>query len=186
MTTEVKHLMVDIETLGTNLTSVVTSIAVVPFTMQGGAVPKCDSLIRAMHVGEQLVVGRTVDASTLRWWAKQDENARAQAFLGVHLFSTLLADLRACLSQCEYSYFWCKGPSFDAAMLDSLFESFGEKSPFQYKKWRDVRTMCDGVETPEFEGMEHDPYDDCVNQINHVCRAWVIRNSQPSEYGEKS
>lgn len=186
MPTEVKHLMIDIETLGTSLGSVVTSVAVVPFTMHGGAATRCESLIRAMHIGEQLVKGRTIDPSTIRWWNQQSVEARRAAFSGSCYFDAFLTDLRAFLGQCDYQYLWCKGPAFDAAMLESLLETFEvAPSPFEYRRWRDVRTMCDGVEKPAFDGTPHDPYDDCVNQIQHVCKAWVCRALEPVEYGEK-
>lgn len=183
MTTEVEHLMIDIETFGTSLTSIVASIAAVPFTIFGDTVSRCDSFSARLHLGEQLSRGRTIDSSTLVWWNQQDENARDNAFLGVDYFSISSMRLRDFLSPCDFRYFWCKGPAFDAAMIDSLFESFGEKSPFAYYRWRDVRTMCDGIEKPEFVGTMHDPYDDCVNQIQHIRKAWRIRNRQPVEYG---
>jgi hypothetical protein len=186
MPTEVKHLMIDIETLGTKLSSVVTSVALVPFTMLNGPATRCESLIRGLHIGDQLVNGRTIDPSTLEWWTRQSVEARRVAFSGNCYFDTFHYDVRMFLAQCDYQYLWCKGPAFDAAMLESLLETFGAApSPFNYKRWRDVRTFCDGVEYPSFEGTEHDAYDDCVNQIRHVCKAWVCKACEPEIYGEK-
>lgn len=194
MTLKHTDLMVDIETLDTRHTAAVLSIGLVAFTMAG--CPPWPKIVIRPSLEQQLAIGRTVSAGTLAFWMDQEDESRHRAlstgdeshretifqtFNEARLFTALNCvdtDLRV----------WSKGPSFDMAILDSLFDQseiepaknglLPPTRPFPFRGYRCVRTIVDLAELgdwrPDFdrELVPHDPVDDCVWQIAEVQEAW--------------
>jgi DNA polymerase III alpha subunit (gram-positive type) len=68
------HVMIDIETLGTNTDTVVTQIAAVSFNPIKGTI--LSEFNVHIDIQDALNEGFTVSASTILWWFAQDEDAR--------------------------------------------------------------------------------------------------------------
>lgn len=164
-----RHLMIDIETLGTRPKSVILSVGYAVFDDTG--ILEAD--YHTLSVDDQLAAGRVTDESTVEWWAKQSEEAQKLATaphkpLTVHeLGDKLQTAYKGCKT------IWGKGPSFDLSLLGSLLGS-----PF-WKFWeeRDVRTIIDigrkmHLREPEFEGVPHNPKDDAAHQTRIVLNVW--------------
>lgn len=169
-----RHCMIDIETLSLRNDAVVLSVAAVPFDEHEHLSAE-NSLIISLHIGEQLCAGRWIDSETVRWWMTQPAHIRRTSMMGDIEFQEFASQFQQFLACETIDRFWCKGPEFDAAVLRSLYRSFESELPISHKHWRDVRTICEGVECPEFAGDAHDPYGDCVSQILHVQKAWEQR-----------
>ena len=85
-----KHVMVDIETLGTACDAPILSIGAVAFDIESGEISS--KFYRAVDPSSALERGRA-DGGTLRWWMGQSDSARKAAFSGNSLVSEALAAL---------------------------------------------------------------------------------------------
>lgn len=180
--------MIDIETLDTKPSAVVLSIAVVIFgtndfsTEPGGVnyVGRSPGATLALwpSLKEQIEMGRTVNAETVRWWCQQDERAFENAFAAKHdhIFRPTkrwsLADCAGDLKDFMNTPMnvWALPPSFDLVILESLF---GGDVPWNFRQARDVRTLRDEAKlppdfTPPGKFVPHDPISDCRWQIAQV------------------
>ena len=67
---------------------------------------------------------------------------------------------------------WGNGSTMDITILQSAYEYFNMSIPWQYWAVNDVRTIVDL--NPEikknctFEGVKHNPIDDCKHQIKYL------------------
>lgn len=150
----ITHLMFDIETLGLRETSVVTSLACVPFTFEGSET--YDDLIQnsfyvRFSVEDQIKnYKRTTDASTINWWKSQSEEARAMSIKpspdGVSLL-TGIDSLSTFVEQSDYdlrkSYVMSRGNAFDFPKIESLYYSVNIPCAINTFMARDVRTYID-------------------------------------------
>lgn len=162
-----KHLMIDIETLGTSSDAVVLSIAAVPFAFE-----KTPDLKDAYHVNventeaieihlsmiEQVMVyDRTVEMSCLNgFWRNPDKVspfARDGIITGQCNAVTTLVGLNM-LREFVLNYalgeppiIWAQGANFDFRLLASLAEVTGtEAMPWAFWQERDSRSILSGFD----------------------------------------
>ena len=184
-----KELMVDLETLDVKPTAVVVSYAAIPFDLDNNtpfeemAEGSYPVLYHRLAIEPQINGGRTISAATLGWWLTQEEETRNEVALACGMENPLL-ELHGPL--CRFYEFvkqhgceriWGNGPSFDNAILRSLFDDMDTEFPFKYNADRDLRTLCDmtqeshTVEVPE--GMiAHNPVHDASFQVVRAQVAW--------------
>jgi hypothetical protein len=180
------HLMIDIETLGTQPGSVIASIGAVffdPATGEQGA--EFEMLI---SVEKSKEMGFISDASTESWWSNQSAAAQEQ------LKGTLSPDYvlgefhKFVLSHCERDKVkvWGNGASFDPVLIEAAFHKVNEyvgfvvEPPFKYWNIRDVRTIVDlgreiGFDPKKqmpFDGVPHSALADAKHQAKYVSAIW--------------
>ena len=134
-----KAVSLDIETLGTNSDAVVLSIGACTVTPDG--VQKV--FYSRVNIQQQIDLGRTITESTLRFWFEQDRSVQQSTF-GVGdgpSIREVVGKFYAWLKSHEFPPVYCKGPQFDAAILDSLADSAKVERSVHYRKWRDIRTL---------------------------------------------
>lgn len=136
-----KHLMLDLETLGVSADAPLISIGAVffdPFSdLQGAEFYKVVSIHSALKNG-------TIDPSTLQWWMTQSDQARSvfndpasvtleQALLEFSEFigANASKDLKV----------WGNGSSFDNAILSANYRRKCLPLPWDFRNDRDVRTI---------------------------------------------
>lgn len=165
------HLMIDIETLGTETSSVVLSV--------GYAVFNEDKVLNSWHMSlefpEQMSAGRTVNPDTIGWWLQRSPEIVKRAFSQEHGVDELYHSLADTILNCEIGHFWANSPSFDLIILESLFKGvLGLPSPMGFRKWLDCRTLgfVTGSKIPRSEN-QHDAEADAVDQAQ-----WVIDQMQ--------
>jgi hypothetical protein len=169
--------MIDIETLSTRTNAVVLSIGAVEFTQDGGLV---DSIISKPDLWQQVNAHRHISPNTLGWWSEQDSAPLKQAFSKVGR-----KPVRECLVQLSdfikpHCLVWANSPSFDAVILESLYQSAKLDPPWEYYSLRDCRTIKDAAGLPSswaprpsgYKFVPHDPVSDCIWQVEMVrhCR----------------
>lgn len=177
--TEVKWVVCDIETLSVRKNAVVPCIGMIKFDptvdhtydqlVQSGVYVKLD-------VDEQLKVGRHVMKDTVDWWAEQSKEAQATIVPGPNDVGIL--DFHSKLEQLgdiKDAFWFFRGPHFDAAILESLFEDFGIKQPWNFWAVRDTRTWMEchtGSTKPSMgipeQFIAHDPVHDVARD------AWMM------------
>jgi len=158
--------MIDVETLGVTANAVVLSIGAVAFRTSTKEILSEFEVI--IDVESALEFG-DVDASTLKWWMKQERVARDLVMSGetetedaVYLFKDWY------LSNTP-SRVWGLGPSFDITLMERLFHFCDKEILWRPWQIRDVRTVIDIVSPlmsrpSKFEGTEHSAIDDARHQ----------------------
>lgn len=178
-----QDLMIDIETIGKTPGSIFVSIGAVYFDMETGLTGK--KFYTNVDIQSAINAGLVLDADTLLWWMKQDEDARLKAF-GLNAgaakpipINTALNDLRGFVR--ESACVWGNGSVFDCTLLEVGYNKIGQSTPWQFWNVRDVRTFVDLAERlgttcwkRALGGGQytasHDPVEDCIGQINYVVR----------------
>lgn len=131
------HLMIDIETLDTINTAVVVQVGWCLFDTKDIGAPQ--NLFP--DIDEQLTWGRTISASTLRWWMTDDSIDRiTRQSVFDPLIETSVQELTDKLTEVasKVDHVWSHGPHFDMAILKDLLGD----NVFHYRSPRDTRTMA--------------------------------------------
>ena len=140
-----KHVMIDIESMGTEHGSAVISIGLVEFD------PKTGTIGRKLEVRNTLeaqrVIGRKFDPSTVEWWLRQSTEAQ-QALLAKPRHDTaasMMKEVDTFLHSISSSPWelglWAKGPSFDLVMLRDLAAQVDVRWKGHFSREFCVRTM---------------------------------------------
>lgn len=143
------HLMIDLETLGTDTNCVVTQIGYCLFDLDK---PKSILFFDELHLDpqEQINYHRTITWPTLCWWNEQGEAARNNMFgKGKHPIFKLreaLVTFKSRVEQTAGSWnniegVWGHGISFDIMIMQDLFALNGERAPWSFRAPRDTRTL---------------------------------------------
>ena len=176
--------MIDIETLGKTPDAVITSIAAGRFDIETGALED----IFYQCIDWQNQPGRIIDATTVQWWFRQDEDARLtlSASVGIQL-GIALELLRKFIEKTglgKEEIIWVNGPEFDISILTNAYQNDplnkqvnNGHTPWEFWNTRDCRTMravTKGiVDKNDFNrGQEHDALDDVKFQIQYVSAMW--------------
>jgi hypothetical protein len=167
-----KHLMVDIETLGTSNDSVILSIAAVEFDIRTGETGK--NFFVRVDIDSCLDCGLKIDGSTVKWWLSKSEEARREVYDG-KCFSLLSAitQFEGCFNLKHKEYkMWANSPRFDFGIMQSAYRKLGRQIPWDFRDEMDVRTLDNLF--PSFKnqmensGVAHNPLDDCHFQIKYI------------------
>ena len=138
------HYVIDLETMGIGPTAAIAAIACVEVTQ--GAIGR--ELYHRVTLQSSLDAGPggSVDASTIQWWLRQSEAARAEVNgtqASVSLFDAL-GDLNLFMAQEGHPneiLVWGNGATFDNVILGSAFAAYGMQLPWQFWNDRDLRTL---------------------------------------------
>lgn len=160
------RVMVDIETLGLEPGSVITSIGAVRFT--SAAVGQTFS--RRIDIESATDAGLTIDGGTLQWWLEQSEDAREELHgdqplrIVLEAFANWLGDV---------DELWANSPSFDCEHLEAAYDAVGLDVPWDYYHERDYRTLSNLPVAPDIEqeGVEHNALDDAIHQATVASKA---------------
>jgi hypothetical protein len=160
--------MVDIETLDTEPTSAILSIGAVMFDPNGDGT--IDAPFHQNITFESALEHGTFSESTVSWWEKQGDDAKAS------LFDPTPVELRVALVDFirwakKAKNVWANSPSFDVIILRNACKECDLKWPFSPWVELDVRTLKNILPTNKksmFKGTSHNPVDDAMNQVKLV------------------
>jgi hypothetical protein len=167
MGTLMKDVMLDVETLGTKSTAAIIQIGACYFDRETGEIGdkfKCN-IIPDLKLF-------TADWDTIKWWLLQSDEARLSVTGDAVRVDTAVRDLYDFLDRddiCMWSH-----ATFDAPIVENMFNSMGLKSPVRYSRMRDIRTLMDIAEhrsEKERSGVHHDALDDCLFQVSYCVEA---------------
>lgn len=158
-----KHLMIDLETLGTSPGCVVHELAAVSFDP---ATDDTSEFYLIIDIESSERAGLTISATTLKWW--NDQGGPRQD--GADEFHAAMKFFKAFLDYSSPESVWSWGSDFDLPILRALFKAAGLHWPLKYWTTRDARTVWDianpGVIHPRAKG--HNALDDCRRQISQL------------------
>ncbi|EFN8539324.1 exonuclease [Escherichia coli O117] len=171
------HLMIDLETMGTNTNAPIVVIGAVFFDPQTGEIGPVFYIV--ISLTDAMNTGAVPDGGTIEWWLKQSSEARAAILTDQVKLKDALSRFREFIN--EYSdeklvQVWGNGATFDNAILRTSYERLDIPCPWRYYNDRDVRTIVELGKTIDFdartvipfEGVHHNALDDARHQAKYV------------------
>lgn len=167
--------MLDIETEGTESTSVVVSIGVVAFDPRDWTIQ--DEFYVVPDRTAQYEARRSYSLDTLNWWSEQSPEVRGVFSAPETPVGSVLRDLTHFLRGTQGV--WGNGADFDNVIVHSLFKSFDMVPPWSFGLNRCYRTLTNlqlppGAVMPSRSGVHHHALDDARYQtqhLMHICQA---------------
>ena len=178
------HLMVDLETMGSNPDAPIVSIGAVFFDPSTGETGP--EFYQVVDLASAMSFGAQPDASTILWWMKQSSEARSALLVEdtadldvvLTLFSEFLCENSA--NGAKSVQVWGNGSTFDNVLLKQSYELVGGAAPWRFVNDRDVRTILElgnavGINPRydiPFEGDKHNALADARHQAKYVSAIW--------------
>lgn len=168
------HIMLDLETLGTDSYSAILSIGAVKFDIENGQMGQV--FYQAIDLKSCLKAGMKINADTFYWWLSQDNGAREGVL--VQKRKALQSALNSFTQFYKGEYIWGNSASFDCGLLGNAYELLDLEKPWKFQKEMDFRTITN-ICRPELEyipfvGTPHHPVDDCIHQIKVLANAYKM------------
>ncbi len=175
------HLMIDLETMGTNTNAPIVVIGAVFFDPQTGEIGPVFYIV--ISLTDAMNTGAVPDGGTIEWWLKQSSEARAAILTDQVKLKDALSRFREFINEYSDEKFvqvWGNGATFDNAILRTSYERLDIPCPWRYHNDRDVRTIVelgkaidfDARTVIPFEGVRHNALDDARHQAKYVSAIW--------------
>ena len=172
-----RHIMIDLETLGTNPDAPIIAIGAVlfdPATGEQGA-----TFYEAVDFEDACRRG-AASGSTIKWWLGQSDAARAAVVKGEALLEDVLRRFRMfCVEESSAApIVWGNGATFDISILEHAHRQIGRNVPWKFFDVRDCRTVAalgEGLDVDRSmaKGVAHHALDDAVSQARWVSEIWM-------------
>lgn len=172
-----KHIMIDIETMGTKSYSAILSIGAVEFDLETGCFG--NTFYVNIDLDSCLTAGLKTDDDTIEWWHNQSLEAKEAL---EKYKETLLNGLKMFKKFFKYDDYevWGNSARFDLGILANAFEVTGIELPWNFKNERCVRTLVSFLpevkQNMPFNGTRHNALDDCIHQIRYCSEIWNFLN----------
>ncbi len=160
------NVMVDLETPDNKPTSGIVSIGAVKFDATGIS---DDRFYCVVDLQSSIDAGLTVSASTISWWMKQSDQARAvfnepdacHLAIALQLFAAWLPD------NCKL---WGNGAGFDNPILANAYAALKMQQPWDFWNDRCYRTIAamHPNNRRQQQGTHHNALDDAISQAQHL------------------
>lgn len=174
-----KHVMLDLETMGTVPGCVVLSIGAVYFDENGlgdefySVISRSDSQEFGLHESE----------STQEWWAKQSDEARKVVTAAEHMSAPTLpqalADFEAFIKRDSNVKVWGNGADFDNPILACCYSAVDLKQAWiswNGRCYRTLKNIAPGPKLVRF-GTYHNALDDAKSQALHAIELFKLHPS---------
>lgn len=164
-----RHVMIDIETLGTRPGDTILSIGAVKFSVDKGIEGEFYTTIDAESCK---AAGLKAQKSTLKWWGEQSAEARAAAFKGELPLNLALTKLTMWMPPLDNAIVWGNGANFDNALVAAAYRAVDMDTPWHYYNDRCYRTMASMFMRTKVErvGTGHHALDDAKTQALRLIR----------------
>lgn len=177
-----KHVMLDLETMGNGSRAAIVAIGACEFDPVGVGV-----LIDSSHWFYQQITlqssvdaGLDIDANTVLWWLQQSDAARKSTFEGDKLWP--LGDALHSFSQWMAPFgkdaaVWGNASTFDNVIIRSAYKAVKLPVPWGFrgdKCYRTVINLLPEPRRPAFErsGIAHNALDDAINQALYLQKVY--------------
>jgi hypothetical protein len=165
-----KHVMIDIETMGNMSNSAIVSVGAVRFDLKTGEIG--EKFYMNVDLQSCLDAGLVINADTLMWWLNQSEAARKKIIEKGHSLNRVLVSLSAFVTKDDEV--WGNSARFDLGILSDAFNKKGLPIPWDFRKERCVRTLVSFApfikDAEKNTGVAHDALADCIFQINYCSK----------------
>lgn len=164
-----KHIVVDLETLGTVPGCVILSVGAVFFDETGlGA-----EFYKVINKRSCEEAGLLVNQDTVDWWNKQSMDATQvlrDAETSVDTLASVLEEFNAFIKQDTGVKVWGNGADFDNPILAKAYEAVGVKQgwlPYNGRCYRTLKNIAPGPKLVRV-GTYHNALDDAKSQALHA------------------
>jgi len=156
-------LMIDLEGLGTGPDTTILTIAAQSFDPLGSGY--YDQKYYARITLESQAT-RSIQQSTIDWWATQPAAARDEAFNEEDRISLdrALDELGKLIWKSKRV--WAQGPTYDMNILEHAYKSYDKPIPWQFYAVRDSRTVFGLWPNLPKPSTSHHALEDCRRQID--------------------
>lgn len=156
-------LMIDIEGLGTGPDTTILTIAAQSFDPLGTGYYEQFYYARVDLESQE---NRSIQQSTIDWWATQPDAAREEAFGEDNRIplDQALAELGKIAWHSKR--IWANGPTYDMNILEHAYKSYGMNIPWQFYNVRDARTVYSLYPDLPKPPTSHHALEDCKRQID--------------------
>lgn len=169
-----RHIMIDIETLGTRPGAAVSNIGAVEFDPFGIGLGR--AFYARIDIASCIKAGLHMEVETVKWWFSQGDEARAEITSNdreslydslIHLASFISGPDGHDIGEVML---WANGASFDFPILSEAFHCAGVIKPWRYYNERDYRTVVKvGPRVShKRQGTHHNALDDAIHQATHL------------------
>lgn len=172
------HLMIDLETLGTNPDCVVTQIGVCVFDINVLGLIHWSENYRPDPNEQIFERKRTITWDTFRWWMGQSNDARESMIKNAmgpmdDCLQMFINDVSMQFGWKDIEGVWSHGLTFDVAIMEHLFRQYEIKCPWKYNVLRDTRTIFALVPRMVMRKalVAHDAREDALNQAMNIQKA---------------
>lgn len=171
-----RHIMVDIETMGTDPYCPVLSIGACRFAMDDSE-PDDDSLFyQVISLGSCMDLGLKPNPNTISWWMKQSDEAK-KIFTDPNAVPLPLAlDAFTDWLNSRPDQLWGNSARFDCGILEACYKACGKVVPWDHWNERCYRTLKSSPKAKEIElvrmGIHHNALDDAISQAHHLRAIW--------------
>lgn len=176
-----KHIMLDLETMGNGNNAAVVAIGACEFDPHGEDVSilATSRFYQQISLESAVTAGMQMDPSTVLWWLKQSDAARKSTFEGenivpigiaCHQFAQWVAAVERNPKDIRV---WGNGATFDNIIIRSAFKAVGLPLPWEFRGDRCYRTIADllpKARQPAYvrSGTAHNALDDAVTQALYL------------------
>jgi hypothetical protein len=176
--------MVDLETMGTGPNAAITAIGAVEFDTTSGTLGR--TFYNVVDLASAVEQGGQIDASTVMWWLRQSDEARAALGKDAISLPHALQQFAEWIAPCGPGVrVWGNGASFDNVVLGSAYRNAGWPQPWKFwndRCYRTVKAMYPNI-LMERSGTHHNALDDAVSQAKHLL---AMLRPEPTVLDEKS
>ena len=159
-----KHVMLDLETFGTDANSVIVSIGAVVFDFENDFTENWYQCIDARSCVD---VGLVMTPETVMWWLKQSDEARSMFKVQGMDLTTALKLFDSWIVEHDPVGVWGNGSDFDNVLIANACKAVGRPLPWKYYKNMCFRTVKNLFKVEmKREGVHHNALDDAVHQMN--------------------
>lgn len=165
-----KHIMLDLESLGTTASAVILSIGAVRFDLESDKVDD-DGFYASITIESNQDYGRRIQEDTLLWWLKQPAAAQQVFYEEKTTLSEALVDLSDWIGADDH-YVWSNGADFDLPMVAHAYSQVGIEVPWKFWNSRCFRTYknlpgAKDIRVPAI-GVKHNALSDAYQQAQTV------------------
>lgn len=133
-----KHIMLDLETLGTTASAVILSIGAVRFDLTSEKIDD-NGFYASVSIDSNLDYGRRIQEDTLLWWLKQDIAAQSVFHEEKISLDSALGELSDWIGSDDCTV-WSNGADFDIPMLAHAYSQIQMEVPWKFWNCRCYRT----------------------------------------------
>ena len=162
-----KHVMIDLETMGQGCDAAVVAIGAVRFGKAGIT----ETFYKKIDLEDAALFGG-LDPSTVVWWLKQSDAARAELTGGDGLHPPEAA--RLCAEFIRRSggdvQIWGNGSEFDNVILKNFMIATEVRVPWEFwnnRCYRTIKHMYPHIKATA-HGTKHNALDDAIAQAEHL------------------
>lgn len=167
------HVMLDLETMGTEPGCAIVSIGAVQFDLESGVIG--NKFYTSISLKTCMDAGLSVDPYTIMWWLDQNDQARAKLLENTVALETALQLFKNFLEQNNLTIVWGNSASFDCSILAACYRKLQLNVPWMYiheKCYRTVTKLFPANVPKKDSTKSHDPIYDCEYQIGVLCSIW--------------